>query len=142
MRASFDPPSVWMLLPPSIVGQLVREDGPNAVTLSPKLTGPIMSRLAKRSPHSEELWQTRREIIDHLESGSPGWGPWPSNSKDALAIGILLGFWIQHQTDQLVEELSEEELAPIEAVCREKGKSLEQYLIDRIVESKEEEDEY
>jgi hypothetical protein len=53
-----------------------------------------------------------------------------------------MGFWIQHQTDQLVEELSEEELAPIEAVCREKGKSLEQYLIDRIVESKEEEDEY
>jgi hypothetical protein len=43
----------------------------------------------------------------------------------------------------LVEELSEEELAPIEVRCREEAKSLEQYLIDRIVESKEEEeDEY
>jgi hypothetical protein len=135
--ASFDPPLVWMLLPPSIVDQLVREDSPDAVTLSPNLTEPIMNRVAKRSQHSKELWQTRREITDHLESGSPGWGPWPSDSKDVLAIGILLGFWIRNQADQLVEEL-----APIEVRCREEGKSLVQYLLDRIVESKEEEDEY
>jgi hypothetical protein len=72
--APFDPPLVWMLLPPAILDQLVREGGPNAVALSPNLTEPITARLADGSPHSEMLWQISREIIKHLESGARGWG--------------------------------------------------------------------
>jgi hypothetical protein len=138
--APSDPPIVPILLPPSIVDQLTREDSPDIVTLSPNLTEPIIARLVEGSPYAEALWKTRTAIIKHLESGAPGWGPWPSNSKDVLAVGIMLGFWIENQANLLIEEASEEELAPIEEACREQGKSLEQYLIDRIVEGKEDEE--
>ena len=80
------------------------------------------------------------KIIDHLEGDRPGWGEWPDNLGDAMAIGIILGLWMKRKADNLVEELPEEELAEIEAICRKLGFSLEQLLIGRLEEQKAAED--
>ena len=57
-----------------------------------------------------------------------------------MAIGIILRLWMKCKADNLVEELPEEELAEIEAICRKLGFSLEQLLIGRLEKKKAAED--
>jgi hypothetical protein len=109
-------------------------------SLPPNLADALIDRLCDASPATKELRVMAHKIIDHLEGDRPGWGEWPDNLGDAMAIGIILGLWMKRKADNLVEELPEEELAEIEAICRKLGFSLEQLLIGRLEEQKAAED--
>jgi hypothetical protein len=66
--------------------------------------------------------------------GTSGWGEWPSSIEDSLFIGFLLGFWVEQGAEELIIELSGDRLSIVEDHCRRNGFSLEQFLIERIVE--------
>jgi hypothetical protein len=129
----------WLLLPPEIRDRLHGRLGSDPI-LPTNLLGPIWRRLLY-SPRAEELARISRDIIDHLEADLPGWGPWPADIQDAIGVGVLLGIWIKAQADLIIMELSEHDLAFLEQECDAKGIELEQYLIERLVESKEEGDQ-
>jgi hypothetical protein len=134
MESPMNPNETYsLLLRPDFWDQVEHRFGHS---LPPNLADALIARLCDGSPATKELRAIAHEIIDHLEGDRPGWGDWPDNLGDAMAIGIILGLWMKCKAANLVEELSEEELAEVEAECRELGFSLEQLLIGRLEEKK------
>ena len=85
-----------------------------------------------------ELLKISHAIREHIESGTPGWSEsWPSEMGNCLFVALILGLWLESDAEQTVMGLDREDLEAVEQECRERGLSLEQLLIVRILESKE-----
>ena len=122
-----------LLLPSSIWARLsAKTDSENALPIN--LSTNVIERLKKDPVRADRLSVLADDIWDHLEARRPGWGPWPDNTEDALAVSMLISLEIEHDADRLILELSEEEIAKVEQQSREQGLSLEQIIINRIVE--------
>lgn len=104
--------------------------------LPPNLADALLARLGNGSQASKELRAMALALIEHLEQDRPGWGKWPDNLSDAMAVGMLLGVWIKIQAEKLAADLAEDELVFIEDSCRARAISLEEYLIENIHKTK------
>jgi hypothetical protein len=123
----------WVLLPPFIRQRLsAKADSLGVLPL--KLAGPLIQALLLDPERQERLFQRAGNILDHIESGAPGWGDWPTDAADALCVGTILGMWIETGVEQKILELSEEDLARADKRCQSEGLSLEQYVIGLITE--------
>jgi hypothetical protein len=122
-----------LLLPPAIWARLsakADEEGALPINLSTN----VIERLKKDPVCAERLSDLAVDIWDHLSEHKPGWGPWPESTEDALAVGMLLSRLIEHEVDETILGLSEEELAILEQQSREQGLSLEQIVIESITQ--------
>jgi hypothetical protein len=122
-----------LLLPPAIWARLsakADEEGALPINLSTK----VIERLKKDLIRAERLSSLATDIWDHLADQKPGWGPWPESTEDALACGMLISRRIEHEVNELVLELSEEELAVPEQQSRMLGLSPEQIVIESITQ--------
>ena len=134
-------PSLKPLLLPSAIWERLsaKTDDEGAVPIN--MSTNVIERLKKDPIRAERLSDLADDIWDHLAACRPGWGPWPDNTEDALAVSMIISLEIEHEVDQLILELSEEELAFIEQKSREQALSLEQIIINRIVERVESQDD-
>ena len=122
-----------LLLPSAIWRRLsAKTDDEGAVPIN--MSTNVIERLKKDPVRAERLSALADDIWEHLAARRPGWGPWPDNTEDALAVSMLISLEIEHDADRLILELSEEELAFIEQKSREQALSLEQIIINRIAE--------
>lgn len=124
----------WLLLPP-FVRALTDWDG----VLPLNVSQPILKRLQDDREKTMKACETAKAIWDHLLSGRPGWGKWPTDINEALAIGLFLGIEISRQAESLVLDMPEEDLAFVDDRCRERGMCMEQYLIEQIIAAKDQE---
>ena len=122
-----------LLLPSSIWARLsAKTDSENALPIN--LSTNVIERLKKDPVRADRLSDLATDIWNHLAARRPGWGPWPDNTEDALAVGMLLSVMIEHEVDELILELTEEKLVFVERKSRKQGLSLEQILVNFIVE--------
>ena len=59
------------------------------------LAARITEEVIKDPAREKRLIRIAKRIGDHLKSGAPGWGAWPTEVEDALFIGMLLGVWLE-----------------------------------------------
>jgi hypothetical protein len=129
-----------LLLPSAIWRRLsAKTDDEGAVPIN--MSTNVIERLKKDPVRAERLSDLADDIWEHLAARRPGWGPWPDNTEDALAVSMLISVQIEHEVDRLILELSEDEMAKVEQQSREEGLSLEQIIINRIVERVEGKDD-
>ena len=129
-----------LLLPSTIWARLsAKTDSENALPIN--LSTYVIERLKKDPVRAERLSDLADDIWDHLAARRPGWGPWPDNTEDALAVSMLISLEIEHDADRLILELSPDELGFVERESREEGLSLEQIIINRIVKRVEGQDD-
>jgi hypothetical protein len=129
-----------LLLPSRVWARLsAKTDDDGAVPIN--MSTNVIERLKKDPVRAERLSDLADDIWDHLVARRPGWGPWPASVEDALAVSMLISLQIEHEVDRLILELSEEEMAKVEQQSREQGLSLEQIIINRIVERVEGQDD-
>jgi hypothetical protein len=122
------------LLLPSTIGDCIssRTDSDGALPMN--LSSQLIDKISNDPARAERLREQAEAIWDHLASGTSGWGEWPSSVEDSLFIGFLLGLWVQRGVEELIVELSEDRLSILEDYCRQNGLSVEQFLIQHIVE--------
>jgi hypothetical protein len=122
------------LLLPSTIGDCIssRTDSDGALPMN--LSSQLIDKISNDPVRAERLVAQAEAIWDHLASGMAGWGQWPSGVEDSLFIGFLLGLWVQQGVEELIVKLSEGRLSVLEDHCRQKGLSVEQFLIEHIVE--------
>jgi hypothetical protein len=123
----------WVLLPP-FIRQRLSAKADSLGVLPVNLAGPLIQALLLDTERQERLFRTASDILDHIQSDSPGWGDWPTDIADALCIGTILGRWIETGIEERILELSEEDLARADKRCQAQGLSLEQYVIERLIE--------
>ena len=83
------------------------------------------------SAYKDRLLQTALAIRGQLET-QPGWGDWPEDPTECLAIGVILGRWFERDISELLLEVPEEVLAQLEDECRERCCDLEFLLVERM----------
>jgi hypothetical protein len=134
-------PSLKPLLLPSAIWARIsaKTDSENALPIN--MSTNVIERLKKDPVRAERLSDLADEIWDHLAARRPGWGPWPDNTEDALAVSMLISLQIEHEVNRLILELSEDEMAKVEQQSREQGLSFEQIIINRITERVEGQDD-
>jgi hypothetical protein len=122
------------LLLPSAIGDRIssRTDSDGALPIN--LSSQLIDKISNDPVRAERLREQAEAIWDHLASGATGWGQWPPSVEDSLFIGFLLGLWVQRGVEELIVELSEDRLSTLEDYCRGNGLSVEQFLIEHIVE--------
>jgi hypothetical protein len=122
-----------LLLPPAIWDRLsAKTDDEGALPIN--LSTHVIERLKKDPVRADRLSALAADIWDHLSEQQPGWGPWPENTEDALAVSMLVSVRIGHEVNELVLGLSEEEMTIVERESRERGLSLEQIVINSIAQ--------
>jgi hypothetical protein len=87
----------------------------------------------KREPaYKDRIYETARAIRDQLETQT-GWeADWPEDTHECLAIGVILGVWVERDINELILEVPEEVLVDLEDECRERCVSLEFLMVERV----------
>ena len=107
-----------LLLPSSIWARLsAKTDSENALPIN--LSTNVIERLKKDPVRAERLSALAASIWDHLAARRPGWGPWPDNTEDALAVSMILGVWIDRELNESILGLTEEEMKACRPGCEE-----------------------
>ncbi|PYK18105.1 MAG: hypothetical protein DME55_07750 [Verrucomicrobia bacterium] len=127
-------PQLKSLLLPPVIRERLRAKTDSDSALPINLSTNVIERLKKDPVRADRLSDLAVAIWDHLEARRPGWGPWPLDTEDALVVSMLLGALIEHEVSQSILTLSEDEMAFVEQQSQEQGLSLEQILINSIVE--------
>ena len=73
------------------------------------------------------MFETALVIRERMEV-ELGWGEWPEDPHECLAIGVILGLWFERDISQIILEVMEE----LEDECRERCVSLEFLIVDRM----------
>jgi hypothetical protein len=68
---------------------------------------------------------------------NPNWGQWPEDVLQCTTLGLILGILFEKLADQIVLNLSEEDLAVLEAKSRADSLSLCDLLFDYITRCKQ-----
>ena len=91
----------------------------------PKISA-IVARIYAEPATRERLYTTAQGLMDHLLSNEPGWGNWPSDTGEALYVGVLLSIWIRdaiaaERPGMTKEDLDQLELSILERLikCKE-----------------------
>jgi hypothetical protein len=121
---------LWMILPPWI-GEQLHEMADEFDALPAKVARKQLKRMDQDPLYKKRIFETAEALTEHFDT-QPGWGSWPSDYQECLAIGIVLGFWLERDLPEILLELPEEALAEIEEECRERGVSAERVIIDRL----------
>jgi hypothetical protein len=124
-------PTIWPIIPPSVRAFFSgRADENNLVSAC--VLDRQHRRMERDAAYENRLFETALVIRDQLET-QPGWAAdWPEDPHECLAIGVILGFWLERDIDELILEIPEEELAQLEKECRERCVSLEFLHVDRM----------
>jgi hypothetical protein len=128
------PSILWIILPPEASAQLSDlADGYNAL---PEQLGRKQLKRMNRDPlYKKRVFQTAEALTEHFDT-RPGWGEWPPDPHECLAVGMVLGLWLERDVPEILLDLPEEALAELEEECRERGVSTEQVIIDRLTASR------
>jgi hypothetical protein len=123
-------PTIWPIIPPSVRAFFSGRADENNLVSACVLDR--QHRRMERDPiYKDRIYETARAIHDQLEA-QPGWAAdWPEDPHECLAIGVILGFWLERDIDELILEVPEDVLAQLEDECRERCVSLEFQLVDR-----------
>ena len=127
-------PQLKSLLLPPVIRERLRAKTDSDSALPINLSTNVIERLKKDPVRAERLSELAADIWDHLEVGEAGWGSWPLDTEDALVVSMLLSVQLEHAVSQSILNLSEDEMAFVEQQSQEQGLSLEQILINSIVE--------
>jgi hypothetical protein len=80
--------------------------------------------------------QARELEIAVFDIDSPSWGDWPEDLEECAGLGIILGIFLEVYVEAVLPEVPEHVLARAEAACRAQSKSLEDVLVDWLIEGK------
>ena len=121
---------LWMILPPWI-GEQLHELADELDALPAKVARKQLKRLKRDPLYQKRIFETAEALTEHFDT-QPGWGNWPSDSQECLAVGIVLGLWLERDLPEMLLDLPEEALAELEEECRDRGVSAERVIIDRL----------
>ena len=113
---------------PPFIRQRLSAKADSLGILPVNLVGPVIQALLVDQERQERLFRTAGDILDHIQSGAPGWGDRPPDTADALCVGTILSKWIEEGVEQGILELSEEDLARADKCCQSEGLSLERIV--------------
>jgi hypothetical protein len=117
-------PTIWPIISPSVRGFFSDRANENNL-VSARVLDRQHRRMERDPIFKKRLFETALVIRDQLET-QPGWAAdWPEDPHECLAIGEILGLWLERDIDELILEISEEVLADHRAcgVSREQRQS-------------------
>ncbi len=123
-------PILWMILPPWI-GEQLHDMTDEFDALQAKVAKKQLKRMNRDPLYKKRIFETAEALTEHFDT-HPGWGTWPSDSQECLAIGIVLGLCLERDLPEILLDLPEEALAELEEECRDRGVSAERVIIDRL----------
>jgi hypothetical protein len=128
-----------LIVPPELSARIQSECGrPVLKGLLPhRAAQPIFHRYNHEPAFCERVHAMARKLHDIIFSDSPEWGIWPTDLQEIIAVGFILGIYLEGAVDEMLLGLSEEELSFVEEQCREESLSLNELIIERLLESKQ-----
>jgi DMSO/TMAO reductase YedYZ molybdopterin-dependent catalytic subunit len=117
---------IWPIIPPSVRAAFSgRADENNLI--SARVLDKQHRRMERDAAYENRLFETALVIRERMEV-ELGWGEWPEDPHECLAIGVILGLWFERDISQIILEVMEE----LEDECRERCVSLEFLIVDRM----------
>jgi hypothetical protein len=104
-------PILWVILPPQAREKLTDLVGEEDA-LDERFARQLFGRLTRdQPPYKDRIFVAAKAIGDRL-GADPGWGDWPSDPEECLAVGMILGLQLERDLPEMLCELPEEELYP------------------------------
>lgn len=129
----------YLVVPPELLLRIEAEHGKRTRggVISHRALQPLFDRYMHEPAFCERVHAIAGELNDVVfDPDSREWGPWPTDLQEAIAVGFVLGVYLEAGLDQMLLELPEEELSFIEQECKERSLSLAEIVIDRLSETK------
>jgi hypothetical protein len=123
-------PILWVILPPEAREQFAAQLD-NQEALPEKFANKELKRLNHEPLYQKRIFQAAKAINGRMGI-EPGWGEWPADPHECLAIGLILGAMLEREIPEILLDLPEEELAKLEDECRASGVSVERIIIERL----------
>jgi hypothetical protein len=128
--SEYTEPILWMILPPWI-GKQLHELADELDAIPAKVAKKQLKRMDQDPLYQKRIFETAEALTEHFDT-QPGWGTWPPDLQECLAVGIVLGLWFEESLPEILLSLPENALAELEEECRERGVSAERVIIDRL----------
>jgi hypothetical protein len=84
---------LWIILPPQTREKL-EELADDWGAFSAELGEEQMKRMKQEPFYQERILETAQAISDRIGT-EPGWGNWPPDPYECLAVGMILGLWLE-----------------------------------------------
>jgi hypothetical protein len=126
-------------VPPELSARIQSECGRKVRNglLPHRASKPVLHRYMHEPAFCERVHAISRELHDVVfDPDRHEWGTWPTDLQEIIAVGFVLGVYLESGIDEMLLRLSEEELSFVEEQCREESLSLNELMIDRLWESK------
>jgi hypothetical protein len=130
----------FLVVPPELLLQIQShyEKRTRGNVISHRAMKPVFDRYMHEPAFCERVHAIAGELNDVVfDPDSREWGDWPTDLQEAIAVGFVLGVYLEVGIDQMLLELPEEELSFVEQECKERSLSLAEIVIDRLSEMKQ-----